>query len=89
MLNLITHSLTAYSANIKGGAQYRRDKDIGFSVARVVDTSYKQWALHMNRYIIPSYIKYRWLNVRETYSSTLEKQLRLCCIEPSLHFVLY
>ena len=66
MLNLITHLLFTPPIERKGRTQCRRTRAMRTSVAHGLDTSYNQWTLHVNHYIIHSYIKFQWLNTDDT-----------------------
>ena len=71
--NLITHLLTANTANINDRTQCKQTNEMGSSVVRQVDTPHKQWTLHEYHYIIHSYNKHQWLNSGVTdFSNTRE-----------------
>ena len=67
-------------------------REMDSSVARQVDTPYKQWTLHEYHYIILSYNKYRRLNAGVTdFSNTRENSCVFLhwAIDMLLHFALY
>ena len=82
--NLITHLLTANTANINGRTQCKHISEFDSSAARQVDTPHKQWTLREYHYIIHSYNKYRWLNTGVTDFSNIRETAVSFCIEPSI-----
>ena len=90
--NLITNLLTANTDNINGRTQCKHTSEMGFSVARQVDTPHKQWTLHEYHYILHLFNKYRWLNAGVTdFSNTRENSCVFLhwAIDMLLHFALY